>query len=176
MRSRVLAVFCLFAEAACSSSSGSDQRDAYAGDWVGQGLSVWTWSAPTYAPAPEPAANAVTVPMLMSFGALSFTADTSGVVGVAGVIPPFPDPVPMQKQAGGLMLTSPFTVSGPAPAACADTPCQDRTDVLTVTGGWAAVSDGTLSVALTGERVLCCTSATFTVAFTGTSGGEAAPR
>ena len=172
MRSRALAAFCLVAGAACSGSSGSgaDGADAFTGDWVGQGLFVWTWAAPTDAPTAP--GEGATRPWLVSFQALTFV-DASGGVGIAGVILPFPDVVPMQLDAGGAFRTSPFKVSRPAPEACADTPCQEQTDVLTVTGALAHVLDGDLRVALTGERVLCCQRATFTVTFVGTRAGQA---
>ncbi len=78
----------------------------------------------------------------------------------------------MVSGGAGLFLASPFTVSGPAPASCADTQCQDQTDTITVTGGWALLVDGGLQVVLAGQRVLCCQPAAFTVAFEGTRGGS----
>ncbi len=168
-------VVSLMAGAGCTSSTGStDQNAAFLGEWSGQGFSVENQGTPTYAPAPG--ANAATSPVMASFKRLAFTTDASGAAGIAGVYPVVAvstKPVPMVGFGGGsLFVDAPFTVSGPTYASCADTPCQDRTDTVTVTGGSASLADGQLWVTLAGQRVNCCQPAAFTVAFVGTRSGS----
>jgi hypothetical protein len=175
MRTLAFGVFWLMAGAACSSSNGTDRAGVFTGDWVGQGYTV---ENRIYAPVTG--ADGRTYPNLVSFRRITFTSDASGAVGLAAVYPlfvvsaePTPmEPAPIVSGGEGLFLASPFTVSGPAPASCADTPCQDQTDTITVTGGSAALADGVLQVVLAGQRVLCCQQAAFTVAFEGTRAGS----
>jgi hypothetical protein len=163
MRQYALSIMCLMALAACGSSDEPAQGTRFAGDWKGQGTTVFTTRGlPPAAPSSFPTG-------LVVFRQVRFTADQAGSIHIEGLpLSGWFDPIPMEAVGDTTLWASGFaSPTRPAPSPC-DSACASPTDVITVGGGSADIgSDGLLTFVLSGERTLCCRTEFFAVAGVG---------